>query len=265
MERQIKLLIDGDGILYRAGFAVEKTKYLVEKEDTFIPCDSAAETKQIEGGIVWSRKEIEPLENALFLADTIMDKILGKYPGASYQLWLTPSMGNFREQIAKTHKYKGNRDVQPRPKYYKDIAKHLVDKHGAVYSDGQEADDELGIGASVYGSDAVLVSYDKDLRQIPGKHYNWVEEIEFDVSKKEGLISFYSQILSGDATDNIYGLYGIGPAKASKMLANCTSGRDCWKIVLDAYRDKESEDRAIENARLLWVRRKPNEIWEPPT
>jgi hypothetical protein len=182
------------------------------------------------------------------------------------EIYLTPSVGNFREQIATTLKYKGNREAQQRPKHYKALAEYLVSDFGAQYSRGQEADDDLGIRATVLEG-SVIVSLDKDLDQVPGKHYNWVKEEEYDISKKEGLLNFYSQVLSGDPTDNIQGLTGIGPVKARKLLGTAASGKDCWEIVRAAYQGEFGESgtyRAIENARLCWVRREHNQIWEPP-
>jgi DNA polymerase I len=259
-----KLLVDGDGILFRCGFAVEKTKYLVTEGAVLRGFfDTAAEAKAVEG-MVWSRKEVEPEENAIYLVKTVLDKLHNRFPDSSLDIYLSAPVGNFRERIAVTHKYKGNRDMSHRPKHLKVLQTFLKDYYGAKVAVGQEADDELSIGATL-DSTAIMVSNDKDLRQVPGKHFDWTSEELFNVNKKEGTLTFYSQVLSGDPTDNIFGLSGVGPVKASKMLAGCSSSRDCWKIVLDAYRDKESEDRAIENARLCWLRRKPDELWEPPT
>lgn len=257
-----KLLIDGDILLYRCGFAVEKTKYLVERQREFVEAASAKEADSL-GGVVWSRKELEPVENALHLIDSVISKIQDKYPKLERQIFLSPSVGNFRETIAVTHKYKGNRDAMQKPKYFREIKDYLMGKYGAVVAVGQEADDELGIGATLF-PDSVMVSIDKDLRQVPGLHYDWVKEEEINVTKKEGNLSFYSQVLSGDPTDNIHGLPGIGPVKGRKMLADCASSRDCWQVVLDAYRAQEGEHRALENARLCWIRREPNEMWKPP-
>lgn len=259
-----KVLVDGDGILYRCGFAVEKSKYLVTEGAQLLGFfDTAVEAKALDKGTIWTRKEVEPVENAIFLVDTVMGKIAGRFPDLGLAVFLSPSVGNFRERIAVTHKYKGNRDMAHRPTYMKQLQEHLVKNWGAVYAVGQEADDELGIGATA-DPESVICSYDKDLRQVPGRHFDWVAENTFNVNKKEGTRAFYSQVLSGDTTDNIFGLRGIGPVKASKMLEACTSSRDCWEVVLNAYRDQESEDRALENARLCWIRRKPDEIWEPP-
>jgi 5'-3' exonuclease len=277
---QPALLVDGDGLLYRCGFAVEKARYLLEinmrePENCYVQLSSMAEVKAYveahkleEGGYeLWSRRTVEPVQNALFLVNNVFEKLAKRYPGYAMEVYLTPSVGNFREQIAKTYKYKGNRDAQQRPKHYKEIAQYLIETYGAVYAEGMEADDSLGIRCSALGDQCVVVSLDKDLDQIPGKHYDWVKEHEYDIGKKEGTINFYSQVLSGDATDNIHGLTGVGPVKARKLLSAATSSKDCWEVVRSAYRGEFGElgeERAIENARLCWVRRKDAQIWQPP-
>jgi hypothetical protein len=59
------------------------------------------------------------------------------------------------------------------------------------------------------------------------------------------------------------GLYKVGPVKANKILQGCDTEEELWDAVLKAY-DGDIE-RVVENARLLWLRRKEGEIWEPPT
>lgn len=266
------LLVDGDVLVYRCGFAVEKTRYLLEVPGDWLRFDSAVEAREATKGyapdevIQWTRKTIEPVQNALFLVKNAVDKVVEKYAPDHLEIYLTPPIGNFREQIAKTLKYKGNRDAQQKPKHFKEIVKYLIEEHGALYADGMEADDALGIRNAVL-DDAIMVSVDKDLDQLPGLHYNWVKDEEYRISKKEGTINFYSQVLSGDATDNIQGLTGVGPVTARKMLAACASSRDCWEVVLGAYRGEfgdRGEERAVENAQLCWVRRKDGEVWTPP-
>ena len=73
---------------------------------------------------------------------------------------------------------------------------------------------------------------------------------------------FYKQILTGDRADNIVGLYGIGPKKAEKILADCKTEQDFYLECLHQYGGEE--DRVVENARLLWLRRYPEQLWEPP-
>lgn len=270
MEKQTKLLIDGDGLLYRCGFAVEKTHYLVTDAISGAITGTYSSRKEVgevdeDKSLIWTRKSIEPVQNALFLVNNVMDKLMDRYK-MDFEMYLSPSVGNFREKIATINKYKGNRDAQQRPKHYRAIAEYLVETYGAKYSVEQEADDDLGIRSTILGG-AVICSLDKDLDQLPGVHYNWVKEEEYAITKKEGTLNFYSQVLSGDPTDNISGLTGIGPVKARKMLGDATGSKDCWQVVLDAYQGEfgdNGKDRAIENARLCWVRRQYGEIWEPP-
>ena len=82
------------------------------------------------------------------------------------------------------------------------------------------------------------------------------------MSQWEGDKFFYTQILTGDAADNIKGLKGIGPVKATKLLAECKSVDQLWEACVKAY-DGDTE-RIIENARLLWLRRYEGQLWQPP-
>jgi DNA polymerase-1 len=265
------VLVDGDGLVYRCGFAVEKTRYLVtdalgEKKAC---CDDAKEADKSVSSpedIIWSRKDLEPVENALSLVKHVIEKLQAKYSDLPLRIWLTPGIGNFREAIATRAKYKGNRDFARRPVHYRAIQDYLTKQWGARTTAGQEADDQLGIAMSS-SEGSVCVSFDKDLLQLPGKHYNWATDEECTISKRDGFIRFYSQCLTGDATDNIPGVDGIGPVKATKLLAGVNSSKAAWQVVLDTYSAKYGEQGpkfALETAQLVYVRRKPDEIWQPP-
>jgi 5'-3' exonuclease len=146
------------------------------------------------------------------------------------------------------------------------IRDYLVGKWGAVSTVGQEADDAIGIDMSA-NPGSVCVSFDKDLLQLPGRHYDWVAKEERTVSAKEAGKFFWQQTLSGDATDNVPGCKGIGAIKAAKLLEDCNSNKECWERVLSVYKDvhgDEGEAFAVETARLVYVRRKNNEMWSPP-
>lgn len=265
----MRLLIDGDGLIYRCGFAIEKTKYLLEIDADHVPFDDHKSAKarmdEAGSGVLWSRKEFEPVENAYHL----IKQVMGDMPKhTSFEMWLTPSMGNFRDHIATRAKYKGNRDYANRPKFYKEITGYLIDRYGAKYAEGEEADDALGIRLTELGREACVVSFDKDLLQVPGRHYNWVTKEAAEVSFKDAALNFYSQVLSGDPVDNVPGLPGIGPAKARKILAGVGTPGDAWDRCVEKYCEIFGADGykyALETARLVYVRRKPNEIWTPPT
>jgi len=176
-----------------------------------------------------------------------------------YRAWITGKT-NFRFEIATTVPYKGNRKDAPKPKHYDALRNHLL-KLGAKMSEGEEADDAVGI-ASTEGN-YWIVHVDKDLDQLPGWHYNPVKDEEYYVTEFEGLYSFYKQILTGDRVDNIEGIRGIGPVKADKILKDCTTERELYDACLKAY-DGNSE-RVLENGKLLWLRRAANQMWQPPS
>jgi 5'-3' exonuclease len=227
-----KVLVDGDIVAYRAAFSTQ---------DMF-PQD--AESK----------------------VDDLMDYILGEtlmFPDPSdYKVFLTGS-GNFRYDIAKSFPYKGNRSGVEKPIHLSVTRERLVSKWGAVVSEGEEADDLIAIAATNYGPDTVVASIDKDMLQIPCKHFNFTTGVWTTVTEFEGLRFFYKQILTGDRADNIMGLYRVGPVKAEKMLQEYDTEAELWDAVLKAY--DGDFDRVVENARLLWLRRKEGQIWQPPT
>lgn len=225
------ILIDGDIFAYRAAFSCEDQ----DVEDALDKVDDL---------IQWS----------------IYACVL-EYDVEDYQVFLT-GKGNFRYDIAISHEYKGNRKDVEKPQHLEAIRKHMIKAWEAVVSKGEEADDLIGIAATEGGKESIVVSIDKDMLQIPCRHYNPNKKEFTVVSDFDGLKFFYTQILTGDRADNIVGLYGVGPKKAEKILADCKTEADMYEECLHQYGGEE--DRVIENARLLWLRREPDQIWEPP-
>lgn len=269
----MRLLIDGDSLVYRCGFAAEKTKYVVESlgdsQRYWVPFDNAGDAKAHaakEGGVVWSRKEYEPLDHCLATVKNALHKIGAAFGSNDLEIWLSPGVGNFRDQIATRAKYKGNRDGALKPKYYKDIIKYLVERHGAKYAVGMEADDALAIGLTGNPT-SICVSTDKDLLQVPGKHYNWVAKKTLVVNKKQAAFNLYTQVLAGDPTDNIPGIEGVGPDTAAKILEGAKTTLDLWLRTQDAYYEKYGNEGllyAVETARLVYLKRSPEDEWKAP-
>jgi len=221
------VLIDGDIIGYRIGFSTEEEneKIVVSRVATFIE------------SMLWEDLDAE-----------------------TYQGYLTGS-GNFRNDIARTAPYKGNRTA-PKPKHLQFIRDYLVSAWDFRISEGEEADDSIAIEHTSRNHESIIASIDKDFLQLPGKHWNFVKKEMTEVNEAEALLNFYRQVLTGDRVDNIIGLKGIGPVKADKILANYTSGAEMYFACIEAYGG--SEERVIENCRLLWLRRTVGEIWQPP-
>jgi len=220
-------LLDSDILCYRVGFATDE-----ETENT------AIETM------------------AVFLEDLIMFDLVDC---DGHELFLT-GKSNFRHEIAVTAPYKGNRKDAKKPKHLPLLREYLQMAWGATVSEGEEADDVIAIRATELGDDSIIVSTDKDFNQVPGWHYNFVKKVKSYVTPEEGLRFFYKQILTGDAADNIKGLFRVGDVKATKMLADYKTEVELYQCCVEAL----GKERVLENARLLWLRRKQNELWEPP-
>ena len=157
-----------------------------------------------------------------------------------------PRDKNYRRDFWKP--YKQHRDSVKKPDcmdYAIECMYTADDKADSRCVDRLEADDLIGMMVS--SGRAIGVTVDKDLRQVPGWHWNPdKEESPVLVEEDEADAFFYQQWMSGDSTDNIWGLWRVGPKKADKYLKDVD--RDDWdKTVLDLYEqedwDKRPEDK----------------------
>jgi len=233
------LLFDGDVLVYRCAWAEKDS----DEETAKLKLD------ELIGHIV---EEVDP------------------WGTKDHRKFFLTGRSNFRDDIAKTAVYKGNRKDTEKPQHFSALREHLIFKYDAIVTQGCEADDAIGIYATYYGYDrSIIISIDKDFEQIPTTIFNpskweW-KEIDKWTAKK----NFYKQILTGDRVDNIIGINGIGPVKAEKLLEGCDSEKALYSACVDAYFHanenlKDAEDRVLENARLLYIQRYPNELWESP-
>ena len=238
----MEALIDGDILVYRIGFAVQK---------------------KVGGDLV-----VEPPTHAFYLVKKSITSILKGCNAKQYRLFLTSNdKSNYRFLLAKTLRYKANR-VQDKPFYYNDIREYMINWWGAEVVSGREADDEMGIAQVQSKSSTIICSIDKDMLMVPGLHYRFVDGTtyrfedpgELFAHKKDkilggGLKWFYAQMLMGDTADNIPGLKGIGPKKALKLLQNIDTEEEMIYTVKKAYEEHKVLDRFDEVADLLWIQR----------
>jgi hypothetical protein len=223
----MRALIDADSLVYAIGFSSEGIE--------------------------------EPL--AKWRMNEAVDTILSDVGADCYFGWLT-GKGNFRNDIATTAPYKGQR-VAPKPAHYQALREHLQVKYGFMMTNGIEADDAVGIACYAIPEDEMcMVHIDKDLNQLRGWHYNYRKKEKYYVSEFEGLLSFYTQMLTGDRIDNIIGIKGIGPVKAKRILEECKTENEMYLAVLEAYKGDDS--RVLENGQLLWLQRSHGQLWTPP-
>ncbi len=169
---------------------------------------------------------------------------------------------NYRREYAKTVLYKANRG--PKPYYYQYARQYLIDNCNVIYANGQESDDVLGI---LMGNGNLVVSMDKDLRTVPGLVFDPYYGVLHDIKEKEADRAFYTQLLTGDRADNIPGLYGVGPVRAERILEGASDKKDMLRRVLHSFErhrhvsPRRARDMVDELGKLLYIRRKPGEIW----
>ena len=129
---------------------------------------------------------------------------------------------------------------------------YMCDRWGAVRADGMEADDLVSIWAYEAREleiPYVIVGIDKDLKQIPGNHYNFKRKEHVFIDDDSAHLNLMLQCLIGDSVDNIPGIKGIGPKKADKLLHGIGHGRR-WNRVRAAWRAHRAGDPRV-SRRLL--------------
>lgn len=180
-----------------------------------------------------------------------LDYILKFNPQAPYRLCFSDAR-NFRKEINPT--YKANRKATRKPMAFKEFRAQIMEKYPSITKPNLEADDILGILATKPGANAIIVSGDKDLMQIPGKHLKQGEIVE--VSEREGDAFFYHQILTGDQVDGYPGCPGIGKVKAEKILSKPEAQETPWEFIVEAYEKAGlTSDDALLNARMARILR----------
>ena len=160
------------------------------------------------------------------------------------------STENFRKKIYPD--YKGHRNRR-KPLGYRRLVNHCRDNYNFVCRKGLEADDAIGIDATnpKYASlDNIVVSPDKDMRQIPGVLWNLTDDVE-EITKEDGDTWHLIQSLAGDPTDGYAGCPGIGVKRASDLLNKHDFK---WEAICQAFRERGlSDDDALINARLAKI------------
>ena len=220
-------LIDGDIIVYRVGFTTE---------DLDVPLTCIRVIEMVEDIL----RDVNATEYKIFLTEE-------NDPNA------------FRKKIYP--EYKAQRKAA-KPKWYKEIRDFLQVQYKAEICYEIEADDALGIEqtrAQQAGVESIVCSIDKDLKQIRGNHYNFVKKEFSVVTVEEALKYFYTQLLTGDSSDNIKGVYKCGPVKAAQILGSMDYVKDMFDIVRETY---NNDEEMLMNGRVLWIWKKPNDDWK---
>ena len=219
----MKLLIDCDYIVYK--------------------CCASAETELDFGDDVILVTSL--FSEAYKCVQRDLQRIKDEFPFHDEMLLFFTSPQNFRKKIMP--EYKGHRN-RKKPCGFKRVINQLKKDYKVIVKPTLEADDSMGIYATKWTGN-MIVSPDKDMRQIPGKLYDFNETVE--ITPEEGAKWHLIQTLSGDNTDGYSGVPGIGIKRAEQIfkLKGYT-----WKAVVETFADKGmTEKDALINAQLARI------------
>ena len=240
----MKILIDCDYIVYKCCAAAESEMDFGD--------DVIVVTSNFSDAMKCVKRDLDRIQSDLGSFD---DELI---------LFFT-SPNNFRKKILP--EYKGHRQ-RKKPCGFKRVIQELKKNYKVILKDTLEADDALGIYATKYPGN-VIVSPDKDMRQIPGKLYDFNETVT--ITEEQGAKWHLIQTMAGDNTDGYSGVPGIGIKKAEKIFEE--KGYT-WKAVVETFVEKElTEEDALVNARLARILQtsdydhetKEPILWTPPS
>ena len=220
----MKLLVDADYIVYKSCAGAEDEidfgddVILVVSKFSDAMTNVQRELTKIKNHFMWDTPEL-----VLFFSDS----------------------RNFRKKIYP--EYKGHRN-RKKPCGYRRVISELKKTYEVIRMPELEADDAMGIYATAHTGN-IIVSPDKDMRQIPGKLFNLEEVIE--ITPEEGMKWHLVQTLAGDQTDGYSGVPGIGIKRAVALFEEHGY---TWDTVVKAFADKDlDEEVALTNARLARI------------
>lgn len=145
------------------------------------------------------------------------------------------SSGSFRYRIFRD--YKRSRKDIPKPPLFHETVECIRDNYPTMDIPEFEADDVLSLYQSQAPTSTIMISWDKDMLQVPGQHYNPIKKTLTTISESEARDNLHLQWLMGDSTDCYSGVPGIGPVKAKRWLAE-NSGPDRESLIYDLYQSK---------------------------
>lgn len=196
------------------------------------------------------------LKQGVIELDNSVDYIIEKLEADRATLFLTGS-DNFRKQVLPS--YKGNRTNVRKPMILNGLRKYMQETYGDLcfIEDNLEGDDLIGIHATMpHKGERVVYSTDKDLKTVPGLHCNREDGVIYEISESDADRLFFSQVLTGDPTDNYKGCPGCGPVKAAKLLEGRVDNKERWEAVINAYEKAGlTEKDALQQARCARILR----------
>lgn len=157
---------------------------------------------------------LKTAEDCIVACDDFIANI-NKYNNSDYYIGYLTIGKCFRYTI--NPEYKAKRNYSNMPPFIQEVRQHLIDKHNFIGQENYEADD-LVVSFKVQNSQfkSIIVSPDKDILNLEGKHLN-PRLMSFKKTSKEEADSFFAlSLIKGDTVDNIKGIPNKGEAYFNK-------------------------------------------------
>jgi len=231
------LLIDGDSLLYKAAHEAT-TEEAWDDHEIILRLDLDQAKQALRAEVLRIMRRLDALTATFCMSDL---------------------KRNWRLHILPT--YKQNRTGK-KPVGYAGLMGYAWD---GMTDDGVtgeaiptfEADDVVGMLATKPNGELVkvIVSEDKDLRNVPGLLYIPRRDELLAIDEIAADRAHMMQTLTGDTTDGYKGLPGVGPIKAEKILADLPP-EEWWSAIVQAYEKAGlTADDALTQARVARILR----------
>ena len=207
--RSPTLLLDGDLLMFRAASLSENETCWDEEEDIWtLECNHKQAKEKFNAYVDFYRRKLKGGKLVVAISDR----------------------ANFRKLVYPD--YKGNRKTQRKPVGFRALLNWIMDESVGhpwrpLCKPTLEADDLIGILHTRPDSHTIAVSDDKDFMQLPGTFARigvGDRKMEvFEITEEDADRFFYTQCISGDATDGYSGAKGFGFDTASKLITGYTA------------------------------------------
>ena len=182
-----------------------------------------------------NKEELGILDLVHFKCDSTLQYILQGAKADKY-IGVFSASRSFRNNEYLVANYKGTRPQKPEfvIEWEKVIKDYFRDKYGFITFDNLEADD-IVIACKEMFADVTICSPDKDLKQVAGTIFDYRMNKIIEVSESEAMVNLYRQLLTGDTSDNVKGVPGLGEVKVNKLFEGLSDPIEFGTVVREQY------------------------------
>lgn len=184
-----------------------------------------------DGGVTQYARELSYVTDQV---DQCIGELKLKLKADEMVICLTDKV-NWRNSVLPS--YKENRKGSMKPLLLGAVKEYLASEYTSYIKPTLEADDVMGILAThptLIKGKKVIVSIDKDMKQIPGWLFNPDKDSKPQVVEaSDGDYFHYFQTLTGDPVDGYSGCPKIGKVKATRILDEAKGSE--WDAIVRTY------------------------------